>query len=88
MNSVIASRSFNPNSEIWNRPRPRRRARPRYIGIPLTAKRPMEPIFSVSLIAKRSGILEDEDDSSNSVFRFNLPDAVVKMQKLELSLTR
>jgi hypothetical protein len=25
---------FNPNSEIWNRPRPRRRARPRCIGIP------------------------------------------------------
>jgi hypothetical protein len=28
------------------------------------------------------------ESSSNSVFRFNLPDAAVKMQKLELSLTR
>ena len=38
----------------------------------VTAKRPMELICSVSLIA--NGILEDEDDdeydSSNSVFRF------------------
>ena len=25
---------LNPNSEIWNRPRSRRRARPRCIGIP------------------------------------------------------
>ena len=25
---------LNPNSEIWNRPRARRRARPRCIGIP------------------------------------------------------
>jgi hypothetical protein len=41
----------------------------------VTAKRPMELICSVSLIAKRSKILEDEDDdeheddSSNSEFR-------------------
>jgi hypothetical protein len=26
--------SLSPNSEIWNRPRSRRRARPRCIGIP------------------------------------------------------
>jgi len=28
------SSAFIPNSEIWNRPRPRRRARPRCIGMP------------------------------------------------------
>jgi hypothetical protein len=42
-----------PKFRIWNRPR--RRARPRCIGDSGTAKRPMELICSVSLIAKRSG---------------------------------
>jgi hypothetical protein len=49
---------FNPNSEIWNRPR--RRARPRCIGNSVTAD------------CETIGILDDEheDDSSNSEFRF------------------
>jgi hypothetical protein len=32
--SRAVGKLLNPNSEIWNRPRPRRRARPRCTGIP------------------------------------------------------
>ena len=32
--SKLPEGGHKPNSEIWNRPRPRRRARPRCIGIP------------------------------------------------------
>ena len=66
----------NPNSEIWNRPRPRRRARPRCTGIPRPQKDrcPATNLFCQSE-CETIGTLEDEDDdeheddSSNSEFR-------------------
>jgi hypothetical protein len=49
-------RSLNPNSEIWSRPRPRRRARPRCIGFRDRQETGVLPLIcSVNLIAKRSG---------------------------------